>query len=735
MKTIKSLHDLGLGIIWLHPKSKRPINPGWTTGAREEWAALKRRYREGMNVGVRLGEASQIGGAYLACIDVDIKDPAFRREAEEYLLGLVGSKILPEVRSGAGNGSRHLYCLTAEPFKMITPLKRGKDVGEIAIYSTGRQMVLPPSIHPDTGKPYKWRVPLTEASDLPLMDFRGLMTTKGERAGGPKSRSGTSSVPDSFEFKEMSVDIDWLPLKADILAAIKTGAGVEDRSGYLLRAANALLACGLDQNEVLNVLTDKAHWLSACAYEHAKTKDRARAAQWVYRFTLKKVSDERDPAKIFARGLPLRNDVMGEDEIAVQTEELKEERSWLQDLTYVGKFMTPASTIQNIVLILKNEISHTLVRRNEFALRDIYSADTPWGARKNGVIKDDDMPQIIFWLSKKYKFEPPKRAVEDALTVIACENAYDPVREQLDALSAWDGTPRLMTWLKDNFGASGDPEYLGQVFSKWMSAMIRRVYEPGAKFDWMPIFEGPQGAGKSSFGRLLVGDEYFLDWLPNLADKDSALGLQGHWCVEMGELPQFKRNELETIKAFITRTVDKFRPPHGRKLLESPRRCVFFGTTNKQTYLIDDTGNRRFKPIEVGQLNFVALKRDRTQLFAEAKHLYLTKFKNDLDYELTGKARDFEFKIHSEKMVEDESTVMYLAMEDFIEKVEKKEDVFDFKKFRLLDLFDRDRCLNKYPLNARNMMFAAKMLKRFGGEKWKSGGLIYWKLDVGDTFL
>ncbi len=262
--------------------------------------------------------------------------------------------------------------------------------------------------------------------------------------------------------------------------------------------------------------------------------------------------------------------------------------------------------------------------------------------------------------------------------------------------------------------------------------MVMRVYHPGAKFDWMPIFEGAQGVGKSSFGRLLVGDKYFLDWLPNLNDKDSALSLQGMWGVEMGELSQFRKNELENIKAFISRTVDKLRPPYGRRLMESARRCVFFGTTNRETYLIDDTGNRRFKPVVVGRLNFKKLAEDRLQLFAEAKHLFDKKIENGRTLDLTGKAKEFERKIHAEKMVEDDSNVMRELMHDFIEKVQKGDISFDFKKFKINDLFGGIGPLSRYPPTGKNSFFASKMLKSYGGQKRKIRGCNYWEIDEGD---
>lgn len=729
-KEARRLYKLGFAVLWIHPGQKRPIESGWTTGPRTPWARLEETYIDGLNVGVRTGTPSKIGGNYLAVIDVDIKDPKFKAEAIAKVKELVGGKKLPMVLSGSGNGSRHYYCVTKEPFKMKTIVK--SDAGEICVYSDGRQMVLPPS---KTKQPYQWVRHVTDIGSLPLVQF----LEPAAAPGGADSSVTVKKLQEPVQDIQLSkVDLEWLPISDNVRDAIKEGAGVEDRSGYLLVAASALYSAGLGRDEILSVLSDSTNWLSQCAYDHAKTTSRKKAAEWLWKYTVKKVMTERSAESAFkgvAVSAPYES--LSEDQAAIQQNEMLEEQKvdWRFRLARSGRTGDgpPLPTIQNVILILSNEVSPKIARRNEFALRDTFSMDTPWGSKKEGLIADDDMPNIIYWLSQRYRFEPARRVIEDALIVMATQNSFDPVRDWLDSLPAWDERPRLGSWLRNHFSAEGDPEYLNQVFSKWLTAMVRRVYEPGSKFDWMPIFEGLQGAGKSSFGRLLVGDKNFLDWLPNLADKDSALGLQGHWAVEMGELPQFKRNELETIKAFVTRTVDKFRPPHGRKLIDSPRRCVFFGTTNKTTYLIDDTGNRRFKPVVVGKLDFEALKRDRDQLFAEAIQLYKTVLNTDLAFELTGTAKAFEAKIHAEKMVEDESDVMYLAMQDFLKKVDDGNAQFEADKFRLLDLFSGVMPLSKWTQNQRNIMFAAKMLKKFGGEKRHINGLVYWKIDKGDT--
>ncbi len=742
-KEAKRLHQMGFGILWLHPRSKRPVESGWTKGSRQTWEELDATYRAGYNIGVRTGEASKLPHGYLACIDVDVKDEAFRKAAVTRLNTLLGDHQPPEVRSGGGNGSRHLYCVTPEPFKMITVEKsvetfvddKGKKhhKWEICVYSNGRQMVLPPSIHPDSGKLYSWKTFLTEASDLPLMEFQpaeaGLPgKTRTNPLDGTTGNEGKSDI----DFKVEPVELSWLPISDEVRAGILVGKGVTDRSGYLLRASSALVSAGLTQNEVLTVLTDPKTFLGACGYEHAKTNDRRRAAEWVYRYTVKKVSSERDASQVFSKASDMpKARKLTQEEMDADAEEFAEDRSWRQDLVRGGQNGTgnPQKLIQNVVLIMKNAVSPDVLMRDLFAYRDTYSCDTPWGGKKGDIVGNDDTHRIKYWLGREWGFEPSDNVVEGALVELACQNAYDPVLEWLEGLPAWDGVNRLDSWLKDNFEAEGDEDYLAQVFRKWMIAMVMRVYQPGAKFDWMPIFEGAQGVGKSSFGRLLVGEKYFLDWLPNLHDKESALSLQGMWGVEMGELSQFRKNELETIKSFLTRTIDKVRPPYGRRMIESPRRCVFFGTTNRDTYLVDETGNRRFKPVIVGSLNFKAIRKDRKQLFAEARALYqeLTKKEGEIILEIEGDARIYEKKIQGKKMVEDDSNSMREAMAIFIEKVDAKKLVFDLERFRVFELFEGGRALDKWKPENRNLQFAAKMLTKMGATSRTIRGAKYWR--------
>ena len=151
-------------------------------------------------------------------------------------------------------------------------------------------------------------------------------------------------------------------------------------------------------------------------------------------------------------------------------------------------------------------------------------------------------------------------------------------------------------------------------------AMVRRAVQPGCKFDIMTILEGPQGCGKSSLAAALAGgSENFTD-VPLLGrdTKVVAEALVGKWVAEVSELVGLKRSEVEDVKALISRTDDRARPAYGRFVESYPRTCVLIGTTNSAEYLADDTGNRRFVPVRVGQVDLTAFIRDRDQLFAEA---------------------------------------------------------------------------------------------------------------------
>lgn len=222
-------------------------------------------------------------------------------------------------------------------------------------------------------------------------------------------------------------------------------------------------------------------------------------------------------------------------------------------------------------------------------------------------------------------YQPSKENVLEAVKAVAFMDRYEPVRDYLEGLF-WDGTPRVRRLFGDYFGceATGDgaERYVEEVSLRFMVGAVLRATDPGCKFDTLPVIRGPQGSGKSSGLRALFGDEWFSDAeLPNLKDKDAPQLLHGVWCQELSEMTSTRKSEVDVLKAFTARQVDRYRPPYGRVVEDHPRRCVFVGTVNSGGYLLDDTGARRFWPLSQGagtEVDLEGLRRDRDQLWAEA---------------------------------------------------------------------------------------------------------------------
>lgn len=220
--------------------------------------------------------------------------------------------------------------------------------------------------------------------------------------------------------------------------------------------------------------------------------------------------------------------------------------------------------------------------------------------------------------------DPPIQGVRDALEVVADDAPYDPLVEYLRSLPKYnihDEPSFLSTWL-EQIGAAADPD-LQRYSRRILLGLVARALRPGIKFDYVPVFEGPQGVGKSSLVSVLAGADYYGVLAGNLQTKDAVIVLRGKWAVELAEMSAFRKSDEETRKAFFSTAADTFRPPYGRAAITVLRRTILFGTTNDKQYLSDHTGGRRYWPIYFPrEIDIRWLLEHRDRLFAEALHYF-----------------------------------------------------------------------------------------------------------------
>jgi hypothetical protein len=219
--------------------------------------------------------------------------------------------------------------------------------------------------------------------------------------------------------------------------------------------------------------------------------------------------------------------------------------------------------------------------------------------------------------------DPPIQAVRDAVEVVADDNSYDPLAEYLRKLPKHDihGPSFLSTWL-ETIGAAPSPD-LARYSRRILLGLVGRALKPGIKFDYVPVFEGPTGIGKSTLVERIVTSEFYAVLRESLHNKDAQIVIRGKWGVELAEMSAFKKSDEESRKAFISAAADDFRPPYGRAAIKVLRRTVLFGTTEDKQYLSDYRGNRRYWPIYFpGPIDLEWFAKHRDALFAEALHYF-----------------------------------------------------------------------------------------------------------------
>ena len=277
-------------------------------------------------------------------------------------------------------------------------------------------------------------------------------------------------------------------------------------------------------------------------------------------------------------------------------EEFKVTDDWQKNLE-IDKNGKVKDTLRNLTLILQNDVNLKSIVFNQLSDGMEIKGNVPW-QHPSKFWRDADDAQLISYVDLKYGTFSA-RNYQIAVTKVADDRSYHPIREFLDALPEWDKIPRADTLLIDYLGAVDNP-YIRAVTRKTLCAAISRALNPGCKFDTMLVLNGPQGVGKSTLIAKL-GGEWFSDSLSlnDTKDKTAAEKLQGYWILEIGELAGLRKAEVETLRSFLSRQNDIYRAAFGKRASPHLRQCVFFGTTNAENgYLRDITGNRRFWPVK-----------------------------------------------------------------------------------------------------------------------------------------
>lgn len=298
-------------------------------------------------------------------------------------------------------------------------------------------------------------------------------------------------------------------------------------------------------------------------------------------------------------------------------------RDWQSALIVSGRDRHPLPLLANVITALK--MSPEWAGRlyfNEFSQRHIIQGETIWsnGREISELWTDQFDVKCAEWM-QRMGIHVETNTIYKAIDDVARDQTYHPVREYLESLQHDPTTAPASTWLSDYLGVEKSAYTIGAGIC-WLMSCVARVYEPGCKADAALVLYGKQGLRKSSAMKVM-GGEWFTDDLADIGNKDAAMQLAGAWIIELAELGSIQKSEMEKVKAFMSRSVDRYRPPYGRRIIDQPRQCIFGGTTNNLEFLKDESGGRRFWPIVCGEkIDIEGLQKARDAIWAHAVYLY-----------------------------------------------------------------------------------------------------------------
>ena len=617
----------GMAIVPLPPRSKRPLTEDWGNLVIGDKIAARNYYTKNpdANIGVALGPSR------LCSLDID-DEPAARMIFEEFGFDLDAMRANVPTIQGQAPGFRLMFRLPEGvdlPYHSLTwprkdDQKKRFTVFELRAACDGkqRQDVLPPSIHPDTGKPYEW---LTRPNgDFPeppawlltiwrewdkfkpqLQDVCPWAEKKTitpppqpQRTGG-----GSESVIDAYV---AATPIDealkrygyrkqgkrWLsPSSETKLPGVIL---FDDGRAWIHHASDPL--CSDESGRPVNSFD------LFCYYDHGGDISKAVKAA-ANKLGIKPQRQRQAPP--------------APANIDRETGEIIPPMAPVDWMTILECTKSgPLNNLDNAVRVIEHDPSlRNSIWYDEFKDRIF----TTWQGPEREWKDADDIKLQLYLQRHIGMTKIGVNTCHDAAVVAAFHDTRNECKTYLSS-HKWDGVPRLNHVMHEAFGAD-DNAYSEAVGRCWFISMVARVMQPGCKVDTVPVFEGSQGAGKST-ALSIIGGKWFAECHENVMSKDLYDVLTGNMLVEIAEMHSFTRAEVERVKGIISCQKDRYRKAYGRNAADHPRATVLACTTNRDDWQRDDTGARRFWPILCRTIDHDWLRRNRDQLFAEAVHLY-----------------------------------------------------------------------------------------------------------------
>lgn len=644
------IETFGLALVAIEPGEKAPKGKGWNQpgGYFTEASAAEAFWQQNPrhNMGVVLGPSR------VCSLDVD--DVACTRQVLWDLLEVDLDALALVYPTAVGNPARFRILFRVPDGVELSrhalswPLKEdpSKRFTVVEFRAGLVQDVLPPSIHPGTGRPYEWRTP-PSADGLPELPMELLQAWQNwdifkrdaeaacpwapkveprpcrKAEPGVQSRPGRgASVIDAFN---RAHDVEQL-LSAHgykrrgqkwLYPASTTGLpGVTVTDGRVFSHHAADPLANDHQNDAFDVF---------CLLEHGGDVAAATRAAAQLLGLDRPAAVQRPP--IPPAGLAPARDVESAAEREPEVGGEASAADWMDALrrTDQGGLMPELS---NAYLILKHAPEwQGVLAYNEFADRIEKLKPPPVVDGAKGPWCDIDASKALVWLQVAWGLRLRSSSIADeAVRMVAWDNRFHPVKQWLDALPVWDGVERLGGLMTEVFGAD-DNEYTRHIGKALLVSAVARVLKPGCKVDEMVVLEGGQGLGKSTCIAELFGFEWYLETSEPPTTKDFYVVMQGNWVVEIGEMQSFSKADINQVKMAITRRDDKYRAPYDRHGTSHPRQCVFVGTTNADSYLSDPTGARRFLPVLCHKADLAYVRFARLDLWAEALALFRSGFR------------------------------------------------------------------------------------------------------------